>query len=87
MLLRIHLYGLFRLAAHFLHRLAGCLNCMVTPALSGTSSQSPVVATLLGPTFLPYPWLAFDLGCILPIKGSQPTAVYFGCVYNIGKLI
>jgi len=57
------------------------------PGTSGESGQSPIVATLIGPTVTAYSWLVFDFGCIVPIKGSQPSAVYFGCVYNIGKII
>ncbi|MGH7532149.1 MAG: hypothetical protein ACREL4_02550 [Gemmatimonadales bacterium] len=60
--------------------------CFGYPATSGPAGAGSVVALLAGPTLSLRPWLAFDAGVIVPISGAEPSAVYLGTVYNIGKL-
>ena len=56
------------------------------PATSGPAGAASIVALLGGPTLLAKPWLAFDVGVIVPLTGPQPRALYVGCVYNVGRL-
>ncbi len=56
------------------------------PATSGPAGQPSTVALLGGPTLLAVPWLAFDAGVIVPVRGPQPHAVYAGLVWNLGRL-
>ena len=56
------------------------------PATSGPAGAASIVALLGGPTLLAKPWLAFDVGVIVPLTGPQPRALYAGCVYNVGRL-
>lgn len=56
------------------------------PATSGPAGQASTVALLGGPTLLAEPWLAFDAGLIVPVRGPQAHALYAGMVWNIGRL-
>jgi hypothetical protein len=56
------------------------------PRTSGPAGQDSIVAVLLGPTIALRSWLALDGGVIAPVTGPQPRAVYFGGVWNIGRL-
>ena len=56
------------------------------PGTSGPAGAAPIVAFLAGPTLLVKPWLAFDIGVIVPLAGPQPRALYLGCVHNVGRL-
>ncbi|MGH7590243.1 MAG: hypothetical protein ACREL2_02305 [Gemmatimonadales bacterium] len=60
--------------------------CFGYPATSGPAGTGSVVALLGGPTLSLQPWVAFDAGVIVPISGAQPSAVYLGTVYNLGKM-
>ena len=60
--------------------------CYGYPGTGGPAGQAPIVAVLAGPTFLVRPWLAFDVGMIVPVSGPQPHALYAGTVYNVGRL-
>jgi outer membrane putative beta-barrel porin/alpha-amylase len=59
--------------------------CYGYPGTSGPAGQAPIVAILAGPTYLPAPWLALDVGLIEPAAGPQPHALYAGGVYNVGR--
>jgi hypothetical protein len=41
---------------------------------------------LCGPTVSARQWLSFDAGVIVPITGPAAHALYFGGVWNIGRL-
>jgi len=56
------------------------------PRTSGPAGQDSVIAVLLGPTLTVRAWLALDGGVIVPVTGPQPHAVYFGGVWNIGRM-
>jgi hypothetical protein len=56
------------------------------PRTSGPAGQDSIVAVLLGPTIVLRSWLVLDGGVIAPVTGPQPRAVYFGGVWNIGRL-
>jgi hypothetical protein len=56
------------------------------PHTSGPSGDRSVVATLVGPTMRVRSWLVVDAGVIVPMTGPQPTALYAGGVYNIGRV-
>jgi hypothetical protein len=56
------------------------------PRTAGPAGQDAIVATLFGPTLAVRAWLALDAGVIMPLSGPQPRAVYFGGVWNIGRL-
>jgi hypothetical protein len=56
------------------------------PRTMGPSGSDPIVALLAGPTAQIRSWLAVDAGVIIPFTGPQPHALYFGGVWNIGKL-
>lgn len=56
------------------------------PGTGGAAGQKGTAALLAGPTLQPAPWLALDIGLIIPITGPQPHAVYLGGVYNAGRL-
>lgn len=60
--------------------------CYGYPGTSGPAGQAPIVALLGGPTALVRPWLAFDVGVIVPVSGPQPRALYAGTVYNVGRI-
>jgi hypothetical protein len=60
--------------------------CYGFPATTGPAGQESVVALLGGPTFISRPWLSFDAGVIVPLRGPQPHALYAGAVYNVGRL-
>ena len=62
------------------------LECYGYAGTSGPAGQAPIVALLIGPTYNPLPWLAFDTGMIVPIAGPQPRAIYLGSVINFGRL-
>jgi hypothetical protein len=55
------------------------------PATAGPAGADAIVAILAGPTVQVRPWLALDIGGIIPVTGPQPRALYFGGVYNIGR--
>ena len=57
------------------------------PRTSGPAGQTAIVATLFGPTLSLRDWLALDTGVIVPLTGPQPHAVYFGGVWNAGRLM
>ena len=57
------------------------------PQTTGPAGQASIVALLGGPTLSVYKWLALDAGLIAPITGPQPHAVYFGAVWNVGRII
>jgi hypothetical protein len=56
------------------------------PGTSGPAGQRPIVAFLAGPTWLVQRALALDAGVIVRIAGPQPSALYAGAVYNVGRL-
>jgi hypothetical protein len=56
------------------------------PGTSGPAGKSPVVSTLFGPTLVIQSSLVLDIGVIVPITGPQAHALYFGGVWNIGRL-
>jgi hypothetical protein len=56
------------------------------PGTSGPAGAAPIVALLTGPTVQPHPWLALDAGIIIPVSGPQPTSLYAGFVWNVGRL-
>lgn len=56
------------------------------PRTSGPAGQDNIVAILVGPTVTVRPWFALDAGVIVPVAGPQPHAVYFGGVWNIGRM-
>ena len=56
------------------------------PQTSGPAGTASIVAFLGGPTVQVRTWLALDTGVIVPISGPQPRALYFGGVYNVGKI-
>ena len=60
--------------------------CYGYPGTGGPAGQAPIVAVLAGPTFLARPWLAFDVGVIIPVHGPQPHALYAGAVYNVARM-
>jgi hypothetical protein len=55
------------------------------PGTAGPSGAAPLLATLLGPTWTPRPWLELDAGVIVPVFGPQPHALYAGLVWNTRK--
>ncbi|HET7023996.1 MAG TPA: hypothetical protein VFI39_02190 [Gemmatimonadales bacterium] len=67
-------------------RVGWVAECFGYPATSGPSGSGSVTAVLAGPTLLLRPWLALDAGVIAPIGGVQPSAVYAGTVYNVGRV-
>ncbi|MGA9121176.1 MAG: hypothetical protein WB699_17555 [Bacteroidota bacterium] len=56
------------------------------PGTSGPAGKLPVVAALFGPTLEIQSFLVIDMGVIVPITGPQPHALYFGGVWNIGRV-
>lgn len=56
------------------------------PGTTGPAGAPAIVALLTGPTYAVRPWLAFDLGIIVPVTGPQPHAWYLGSVVNAGRL-
>ena len=60
--------------------------CYGYPGTGGAAGQGPIVALLVGPTFVARTWLSFDAGMIIPVSGPQPRALYAGAVYNVGRL-
>jgi hypothetical protein len=56
------------------------------PRTAGPAGEDNMVAILLGPTFAVRPWFALDGGVIAPVTGPQPRALYFGGVWNIGRM-
>ncbi len=56
------------------------------PATAGPAGAATIIALLGGPTVGVREWLVLDVGLIVPIAGSQPRALYFGAVYNVGRL-
>lgn len=56
------------------------------PGTSGPAGNPSVIAVLFGPTLTVKPWLVVDAGAIVPLLGSQPHALYFGGVWNIGRI-
>ena len=55
------------------------------PGTGGPAGLPPIVAVLTGPTYAVRPWLAFDVGIIVPVTGPQPHAWYVGSVVNAGR--
>ena len=62
------------------------LECFGYPATDGPAGAPATVGILGGPTLLARPWLAFDAGIIVRVRGAQPDAFYVGTVYNLGRL-
>lgn len=62
------------------------LECFGYPGTAGPAGAPATVGILGGPTLLARPWLAFDAGIIVRVRGVQPDAVYVGTVYNVGRL-
>lgn len=56
------------------------------PGTGGPVGAKGTAAFLVGPTLQPAPWLALDVGVIIPLTGPQPHGLYLGGVYNVGKL-
>ena len=56
------------------------------PPTPGPAGQDNIVAILVGPTVTVRAWLALDVGVIAPVTGPQPRSVYFGGVWNIGRV-
>jgi hypothetical protein len=56
------------------------------PPTPGPAGQDNIMAVLVGPTVTVRVWLALDGGVIVPVTGPQPRAVYFGGVWNIGRV-
>jgi hypothetical protein len=60
--------------------------CFGYPATSGPAGAPSSAALLGGPTVQLRPWLVVDAGVIAPLAGEQPTALYAGVVYNLGRV-
>lgn len=60
--------------------------CFGYPATSGPAGARASVALLGGPTAQLRPWLAVDAGVIARLAGDQPSALYAGMVYNLGRV-
>lgn len=56
------------------------------PPTAGPAGAEAIVAMLVGPTLQVRSWLVFDAGAIVPVTGPQPRALYFGGVYNLGRV-
>ena len=56
------------------------------PRTSGPAGQDAIVAVLFGPTLVVRSWFSLDGGVIVPVTGPQPHAIYFGGVWNIGRI-
>ena len=56
------------------------------PGTSGPSGADSTVALLVGPTLRVRDWLILDVGLIGALTGPQPTAVYLGATYNVGRV-
>jgi hypothetical protein len=56
------------------------------PRTSGPAGQDNIVAVLFGPTLVVRSWFSLDSGVIVPLTGPQPHAVYFGGVWNVGRI-
>jgi hypothetical protein len=56
------------------------------PGTGGRSGQPPIVALLTGPTWTARKWLVLDVGVSPTLRGPQPTYIYAGLTWNIGKL-
>ena len=62
------------------------LECFGYPATVGPAGAPATVGILGGPTLIARPWLAFDAGIIVRVRGVQPDAFYVGTVYNLGRM-
>jgi hypothetical protein len=56
------------------------------PGTGGPRGQAPIVAVLTGPTWTVEKWLVLDAGVSPTLRGPQPTYVYAGLTWNIGRL-
>jgi hypothetical protein len=56
------------------------------PGTSGPAGSDGTVALLTGPTYTLRPSMALDLGLIIPITGPNPSALYAGLTWNLGRL-
>jgi hypothetical protein len=56
------------------------------PGTSGPAGADSTVALLVGPTLRVRDWLVLDVGVIGALAGPQPTAIYLGATYNVGRL-
>src|SRR5262249_5976944 len=56
------------------------------PGTSGPAGSEGTVALLTGPTYALRPSMALDLGLIIPITGPNPSAIYAGLTWNLGRL-
>jgi hypothetical protein len=56
------------------------------PGTGGPRGLAPIVAVLTGPTWTVKKWLVLDAGVSPTLRGPQPTYVYAGLTWNIGRL-
>jgi hypothetical protein len=56
------------------------------PGTGGPSGSAPIVACLFGPTVTARNWIVFDAGISPTLRGAQPSYVYAGVTWNIGRL-
>jgi len=56
------------------------------PATSGPAGRDGIVALLGGPTLTLKVWLVLDAGVIIPLAGPQPSALYTGLTWNVGRV-
>jgi hypothetical protein len=56
------------------------------PATSGPAGRDGIVALLGGPTLTLKVWLVLDAGVIIPLAGPQPSALYTGLAWNVGRV-
>ena len=56
------------------------------PGTSGPAGKSPLVATLFGPTFVIQSSIVLDMGVIVSVSQPRTFALYFGGVWNIGRV-
>ncbi len=56
------------------------------PGTRGASGGPPIVGVLTGPTCVVRKYLVLDAGGVVGLAGAQPTALYAGLTWNIGRL-
>jgi hypothetical protein len=56
------------------------------PGTGGPAGQGPALGVTVGPTWQMRPWLVFDAGAVLDVRGLGANAVYAGVTYNVGRI-
>ncbi len=56
------------------------------PGTRGAAGMAPIVGLLTGPTWLIRKFLVIDGGAVVGLSGDQPTTVYVGLTWNMGRL-